>query len=136
MTISEDDLRDPMYWIRWSVNSGLITGTAQTLLYSCAALCHPAIRSVEMSLDVDRKKIEYTLFLDAKDYSRFSKFKKLSASGSIISLWRLRRIVRKYGSLDLYSLIAPEVTRILGSNWTTIVNVRDADEHPDTRRDG
>lgn len=135
MTISEDNLRDPMYWIRWSVNSGLITGTAQTLLYSCAAMCHPAVRSVEMSLDTENKSIEYALILDNKDYNLFRKFQRLSASDSIISLWRLRRMVRKQGSFDLQTLVQTEVNRILGVDWTVVVSVLDADEQPDPGRD-
>jgi hypothetical protein len=135
MTVSEDNLKDPMYWIRWSVNSGLVTGTAQTLLYSCAAMCHPAVRNVEMSLDVERKIIEYTLGLDSKDHAMFSKFKKLSTSDSIISLWRLRRMVRKQGSFDLQTLVKTEVNRILGEEWTVIVDVIDADKQPNPGRD-
>ena len=135
MTISEDNLRDPMYWIRWSVNSGLITGTAQTLLYSCAAMCHPAVKGVEMSIDPENKSIEYALILDGKDYSQFRKFQRLSASDSIISLWRLRRMVRKQGGFDLQTLVQTEVNRILGVDWTVVVNVLDADEQPDPGRD-
>jgi hypothetical protein len=135
MTISEDNLRDPMYWIRWSVNSGLITGTAQTLLYSCAAMCHPSVRSVEMSLDIEKKSIEYALMLDSKDYSQFRKFQRLSSSDSIISLWRLRRMVRKQGSFDLQTLVQTEVNRILGVDWTVTVSVLDADKQLDSGRD-
>jgi len=136
MTVSENDLKDPMYWIRWSVNSGLMTGTAQTLLYSCAALAYPGIAAVEMSVDVQLKTIDYTISLESKTYNLFNKFIKLSSSNDIISLWRLRRLVRKHGNTNIPEIVSKEVERILGASWRTNVSIVNADELANSGRDG
>jgi hypothetical protein len=105
-----------------------MTGTSQTLLYACAAMAHPSVRAVSMSVDVESKLIAYELEIDSKTFKLMDKIVRLAAKGSIIGLWRLRRIVRKHGNLDIRSLVYNEAMKILGNDWRVKVDIRDEAE--------
>lgn len=136
MTISEDELKNPIYWIRWSINSGLMTDQAKDSLYGYAYLAHQEVKSAEVSIDIAAKKVIYNLYVSKRLYSAIVKYRKLINSEGIINLWRVRRLIRRYGNLELGNVLADFVGKLCGSDWQTFVNIKSEVDYVDSKGDG
>jgi hypothetical protein len=136
MTISEDDLKNPVYWIRWSINSGLMTDQAKDSLYGYAYLTHQEVKSAEVSIDIATKKVMYDLYVSEQLYSAIGKYRRLMRSEGIISLWRVRRLMRRYGNLELGNVLADFVKKLCGNDWQTFVNIKSEVDYVDSKGDG
>ena len=135
MTISENDLKDPLYWTRWSMNSGLFTQKAKDTLYGYAYLAHQEVKAAEVSIDVQSKTVVYSLYLSKRLFSAVEVFRVCVKSGGIINLWRARRKVRKFGNLEFDKILSEFVSKLCGADWKTITTIRPEDEYVDAGRD-
>lgn len=122
--IAESDLRDPLYWIRWSLNSGLITDQIKDSLFGIAYLAHTNVKSAELDIDVTSKKVSYTLYISSNLHKAIVKYKTYIQSGGIIALWRARRLLKKHGNLELESIIVDFVSRYCGFGWSSSVTIQ------------
>lgn len=118
MTISEKDLNDPSYFMRWSINAGLLNDKINNTLYSYAYLCHKDVKAADVAIDVVNKKVSYVVFLPKSVFKAYHRYHRLVKSGGIIDLWRARRAVKKFGNLEIYRLLSDFVGKLCGSGWT------------------
>lgn len=121
--ISEKQLSDPLYWTRWSINSGLFTEKTNNLLYGYAYLAHSEVQSAEVSVDLKGKRISYKLMISKKLTKAIVKYNRLRQATGIIELWFLRRLVRKFGNLDLEAILSDFVSNLCGPDWSTNVSI-------------
>lgn len=109
---------------KWLINSGFLTELHKNNLYMYGALASTGVVGVELAIDTDHKRVEYVLYLNNATYKAYKTFYQLLNSQSIISLWRLRRILKKFGDLNLSKIVGRFVSDYCGSNWTTVVEVK------------
>jgi len=61
---------------RWLLSSGLVTDSVQQNLLAYGYLCSEKVKSVEVALDVNEKKIAYKIYLSKSNYKGYIKFRK------------------------------------------------------------
>jgi hypothetical protein len=123
MTISEKDLGDPSYFMRWSINAGLATDRTNNTLYSYAYLCHKEVKAADVAIDIANKTITYKIYMPAKVVKAYYRYHRLVKSGGIIDLWRARRAVRKYGNLEIHKVLSDFVSKLCGPEWNTVLEI-------------
>lgn len=133
MSIKEDDLKDPTYWLRWSINSGLATEVVKDTLYSYAYLCHKDVKAAEVAIDIENKRISYKLYLPKKTVVAYHKYHELVASAGIIDLWRAKRIIKKYGNLEIKRVLTDFVSKLCGAEWAVSMSMRHEEDFVEDR---
>ena len=119
--MSENDFKNPLHWIRWLLNAGIITDQIKDTLYGYAYLIHPEIKAAEVSIDVNTKIISYKIYLSKKLHNAISAYRNNLHSGGIIALWRAKRLVKKHGNLELEKVLKDFVNRFCGQGWNTVL---------------
>jgi hypothetical protein len=128
MSIKEEDLKDPVYWLRWSINAGLVTDVVKDTLYSYGYLSHKDVKASDVAIDISIKKVHYILFVPKKTLKAYTKYHDLIESSGIIDLWRAKRLLRKHGNLDIHRILQDFVSRLCGHGWTTTMDVKAEEE--------
>jgi hypothetical protein len=121
LTITENDLKNPLHWIRWSLNAGIITDQIKDTLYGYAYLIHLDIRAAEVSIDANTKTINYKVYLSKKLDKAIKAYRSNLQSGGIIALWKAKRLVKKHGNLELEKVLKDFVDRFCGPGWTIVL---------------
>lgn len=135
MSVNEEDLKDPTYWIRWSINSGLMVDLAKDSLYSYAYLCHKDVKAAEISINISTKTVDYTIYLPLKTLNAYNKYNRLINSDGIISLWRAKRLIKKYGNLEVKRVLSDFVNKLCGPEWTIKLIVKNERDYVEPRGD-
>ena len=123
MTVSEADLKNPLHWIRWSLNAGIMTDQIKDTLYGYAYLIHPDIKAAEVSIDLTVKAVDYKVYVSKKIYGCITAYRSNVQSGGIIALWKARRLVKKHGNLELEKVLKDFVNRFCGPGWSTNLTI-------------
>jgi hypothetical protein len=122
-TINEDDLKDHSYWLRWSINAGLATDAVKNTLYSYGYLAHKDVKAAEVAIDISIKVVTYKLYFPKKVYVAHHKYHRLMQSGGIIDLWRAKRLLKRYGNLEINNVLKDFVSKLCGPEWTTVLQI-------------
>jgi len=123
MSIREEDLKDPSYWLKWSINAGLATDAVKNSLYSYGYLSHKDVKAAEVVINVESKQVDYKLYLPKKTHASYFKYHELMKSGGIIDLWRAKRLLKRYGNLEIHNVLMDFVSKLCGSDWATTVYI-------------
>ena len=116
---------------RWLLNNGLVTDEAKNNVYIYGTLVNKEVKAVEVSLDVENKKIHYTLYFSNSFLKDYNKFNELVGTESIFGLFRLRRILKKHGNLNIGGILKSFVSDYCGPNWTVTYELKDVKEYID-----
>lgn len=111
---------------RWLINNGLLNDQLKDNLYLFGAILHVDILHVELDVHVSEKKLDYRLYVSPDLKHDFDKFNKLSKSRTRMSLWRMKRLLKKHGNLDFTSLLTKMVHDLCGPDWTIAAEVKNA----------
>jgi len=110
---------------RWLLNNGLVTDDVKNQLFFCGSIVHKEVQAVELQIDVENRRVNYTIYVDKSLLKRIEKYRVLSKSDSLLGLWRFRRMLRKEGSLDFYEILNKFVKDFCGPRWSATVKTVD-----------
>jgi len=110
---------------RWLINNNLANDLHKNTLFMYGAIVHRDVKAVELKLEFSTRSVQYTLYFDAKVLKMIELYRRLSASKSIIGLWRFKRLINKEGNLNLQHLLNTCVKAYCGANWHAELHLRD-----------
>lgn len=119
------DTKDHIDHQRWLMENGFINDLHKDNLYMYGAICHLNIEAVEVRADVNTKTVEYDLYMGQKLLKKVELFDRLSKSTKIVDLWRLKRLIKKEGNLNFYSVLSNFVKDYLGPKWNVRTHLKD-----------
>lgn len=116
---------------RWLIENGFINDLHKDNLYMYGALCHKDILAVELRINIEEKTVEYDLYMPKSLLKKINKYNKLRLGVGIIDLWRLKRLLKREGSLDFNSMLWNFVRDYLGPKWKVKSNNYDIESYED-----
>jgi len=122
---------------RWLIENGLFTDLAKDNLYLYGSLVHVDIEAVHAVIDAKRSLVSYTLYARPTLIDAIAKFNKLRESKKILDLWRLKRILKRNGTLDFLPMLNRFVKDFCGPKWSAEMKIEDIAtyvEEPDEPR--
>jgi hypothetical protein len=125
MSQKEVNLEEYVDQRRWLLNNGLVTDDVKNQLFFCGSIVHKEVQAVELQIDAENRRVDYTIYVDKSLLKRIDKYHVLSKSDSLFGLWRFRRMLRKEGSLDFSEILNRFVKDFCGSRWSATVKTVD-----------
>lgn len=126
--LNVNDVRDHQ---RWLIENGFMNDMHKDQIYLFGAILHKSIEAVELSVDIEKKMVEYTLYAPKKLLKKISKFNKLSNSNSLWSLWKLKKMLKTEGNLNFAQVVSVFIRDYCGPTWTSKVKVVDIKTYED-----
>ena len=114
---------------RWLLNNGLFSDHIKKNLFMYGAIVHKDVQAVDIDVSPEKRSIKYILFFKSKTIKLIKLFDSLLSKKDLISLWRLNRILRKSGNLDLLSLLTKFVTDYCGPKWSVTLEIKDIKDY-------
>lgn len=121
---------------RWLLNNGIISDYVNNNLYMYGSLVHRDVAALNVDIDVAKKHIAYTIYFDNRMIEQLDKYARWQHSDSIITLWRLKRLIKKEGNLNFEMIVQKFVRDFCGPTWTaslTVDNVSNYIENEEPR---
>lgn len=110
---------------RWLMNAGIVPDVVKNHLFMYGSIAHKNIKAVELSVDVEKKIVLYTLYADKKLLQKVQQFHQWRHSQNWFELWRLRRMLLKEGNLDFQRILSSFVADYLGPKWRVDMKILD-----------
>ena len=114
---------------RWLMSNGILTDLHKDNLFVYGAILHPGIVSVELDVDVENKHLSYRLYITKALARVLAKYNKYNSSRSIWSLFWLRRLLKKEGNLELYTMLKKFIVSYCGSDWGVKMVILDESQY-------
>jgi hypothetical protein len=114
---------------RWLMENGFINDLHKDTLYMYGAICHLKIEAVEVRVVVEKKTVEYDLYMSKALLDKVQLYQELSGSTSIIGLWRFKRLIKKEGNLRFDAILTKFVKDYLGPKWSVVTKLKDIKEY-------
>ena len=114
---------------RWLLNNGIVHDSVKNNLFMYGSIAHKDVIAVDMSIDVSKKSVSYSLFFSKKTKKVIELFNRLRGKDDLISLFRLKRLLKKHGNLDLFSILNNFIKDYCGPGWRVTVKVMDYDDY-------
>ena len=118
---------------RWLLNNGLFTDATKDNLHLYGAIVNKNITAVEVVVDTNTKHIKYTLYVPQKLIMAYNRYMDLRGSGSVFNMWRIRRLLKRYGNLEIARMLNGFVKTYCGPTWGVDVSLKESSEYEDTR---
>lgn len=116
---------------RWLLNNGLITDEAKNNIYVYGTLVHQDVKAVEVSIDIENRKINYSLYFSRSFINIYEKFLNLRNQTSLFSLLRLRFLLKRYGNLNIGGILKSFIMDYCGPKWSVSFELKDIKEYKD-----
>ena len=116
---------------RWLINNGFFNDMHKDNLYLFGSLLHKGVEAVELTVDVENKKIKYFVFCNNKLLKKIKTYNKLRDSNSLFSLWRLSRLLKKEGNLEFKNVLRHFVRSYCGDKWSVSLEIKRKDQYDD-----
>lgn len=105
---------------QWLINNGLLTDLHKDTLFMYGAMVHPDVVHVYCQIDVENKKVEYSLYVTKSLLNKYNKYLVLKDKTSIYHKWLLLRLLKKeQASLNFKSMLSRFVRDYCGEQWST-----------------
>lgn len=102
---------------RWLMNNGLFTQSSKNNLYAYGSLVHTEVQAVDLAIDIDSRTFTYTIYVPAFILKAKQDIDFLKSKKTLWSLFKLRRLIKKYGHLDFYPVLMNFILDYCGPNW-------------------
>lgn len=116
---------------RWLMNNGLFTDNIKDTLFLYGSIANKHITAVELVVNTDEKVITYTLYAPSTLHLAYNKYNTLKTDKSLLSIWRVKRLLTKYGNLEIHSILDSFVKTYCGPNWKTNMLLKKSSEYED-----
>jgi hypothetical protein len=130
--MDSQDLTEFLDQQRWLLNNGLITDSVKNQLFFCGSVVHADVQAVELAIEADNKKVNYTIYVNGQLLKKIAKYNSLASSKTLFKMWLFRRFLKKEGSLDFQSILNKFVKDYCGPKWSASVNVVDYNNYIDS----
>jgi hypothetical protein len=130
--MDSQDLTEFLDQQRWLLNNGLITDSVKNQLFFCGSVVHSNVQAVELSIEAENKKVNYTIYVDKDLLKKIDKYNSLVSSKTLLKMWLFKRFLKKEGSLDFQSILNKFVKDFCGPKWSASVNVVDYNNYIDS----
>jgi hypothetical protein len=116
---------------RWLISIGVIPAAVKDSLFLYGSIVNEGVTAVEVDINVATRNIFYRLFLNKQAAAAYFKYLKLQDKKDLFSLWRKRRLLKKYGNLNLKGLLERCVGDLCGPKWSVSLSVFNDTEYSD-----
>lgn len=123
------DSNDLLAHQQWLINNGLVTDLHKDNLFMYGSLIHKDVEAVEVDVIVEKKTINYTVYLPSKVIRLVSRYNSLIGKNDIISLWMLKRLLKKQGDLNFVGVLNQFVKDYCGRVWVANLHLRDVKDY-------
>jgi len=117
---------------KWLLNNGIVSDYVNNNLYMYGSLVHRNVAALNLEIDVAKKTVLYTVYFDDAMMEKIQKFQEWQHSDSIITLWRLKRLMKKEGNLNFELIVQKFVRDFCGPSWTTTLKVDNVSNYVDS----
>jgi len=117
---------------RWLMNNNLVTEDVQNELFLFGSIVHKDVQAVELQVDAEKKVVAYTIYIDKFLLKKIAKYESLLKSDSLWNLWRLKRMLKREGSLDFKQILNSFVRDFCGTKWCATVKIIDFSQYIDS----
>lgn len=117
---------------RWLINNGLISDSVKNQLFFCGSIVHPDVQAVELKITPEDKLVDYIIYVTPTLEKKIVKYKQLSTSKSLLSMWRFKRLLKKEGCLDFEKVLNSFVGEYCGPKWHAKASVLNFDSYVDS----
>lgn len=114
---------------RWLLNNGLFTDQAKDTLYLYGAIVNKSVTAVELSVNSNTKNIKYTLFFSSSFLKDYNKYLMLKNTTSLFGMWRLKRLLKRNGNLELLKILSSFVKTYCGPAWSVDLDIKESSEY-------
>lgn len=114
---------------RWLLNNGLFTDQAKDTLYLYGAIVNKSVTAVELSVNSNTKNIKYTLFFSPSFLKDYNKYLMLKNTTSLLGMWRLKRLLKRNGNLELLKILSSFVKTYCGPTWSVDLDIKESSEY-------
>jgi hypothetical protein len=129
MKMDEKELVNYLDHQKWLINNGLINTVVQDNLFMYGTLAHPELKELDVSVDVLRSHINYTLFFETKMINVINKFNSLVSKNSFWGILRLWFLLKRHGNLDFKTPLQKMVADYCGPKWSVDIQVKNVSEY-------
>ena len=126
-----DNVNETLDQQRWLLNNGLFTDAVKDNLYLFGAVVHKDVVSLETVVDMNAKTIQYILYVKPSLIRYLYKYDKLLKSQSIFNMWRLKRLLKRQGNLNLLGMLDGFVKTLCGPAWQAKIDIKKDSEYVD-----
>jgi len=116
---------------RWLMNNGLLNDLHKDTLYLYGTLVHKDVQAIDLNIDVEKKKLDYVVYLSPKLMHSYKLYNELRTTSSIIGLWRLKRLLKKKGNLNFMAILSSFVKDYCGPKWSVKLEIKDFGSYED-----
>lgn len=110
---------------RWLMNNGLLNDLHKDTLYLYGTLVHKDVQAIELNIDIEKKMLDYVVYISPKLMQSYKLYNELRATDSIIGLWRLKRLLKKKGNLNFMAILSGFVKDYCGPKWNIKLQIKD-----------
>ena len=110
---------------RWLMNNGLLNDLHKDTLYLYGTLVHKDVQAIELNIDIEKKTLDYIIYISPKLLQSYKLYNELRAADSIIGLWRLKRLLKKKGNLNFMAILSGFVKDYCGPKWNIKLEIKD-----------
>ena len=118
---------------RWLLNNGLISDITKRNIFLYGSIVHKDIKAVDVDIDATSRSILYRLYIDKKLIKKINKFNVLKTDKSFFGLWRLKRLLKKEGNLDIGFLLKMFIKDYCGPKWNTEFTLLPIEEYKEEK---
>ena len=125
MTINNEHLDQQ----RWLMNNGLFTDSSKDTLFMYGSFVNRLITAVEVSIDADNKCVSYVLYAAPPLIKAYNRYYELKGSTSLWDMWRIKRLLKKHGNLEMRQILNSFVKAYCGPSWDTDLTIKKSSEY-------
>jgi|APGre2960657505_1045072.scaffolds.fasta_scaffold30649_2 hypothetical protein len=118
---------------RWLLNNGLFTDAAKDNLHIYGGLANKSITAVELVVDTNTKHIKYVLYAPKSLLRAYNRYIDLHSSSSLWDMWRVKRLLKRHGNLEMSRMLNSFVKTYCGPAWNVDVSLKESSEYEDTK---
>ena len=124
----------------WFLEYGVITQALKNDLFVYGSILNEEnISAVSLNIKSKTKQVEYKIYVPAKFLKVYNLYNRLKVKTDILSLLRVRRLLKKFGNLNFTSILNKYVKDRCGVKWQVKFDLIDFSKYidePDIIDDG
>lgn len=127
--MNEEKITEIMDHIRWTLNNGIVTEIVKNNLYMYGSLVHKDVKALEVSIDPSTKTVDYTIYGQKAMLDTVARYYSMRDKTGIFDLWKLKRLLKKQGNLDVDRVLNGFVKDLCGPNWKATYKLKNISEY-------
>jgi len=127
--MNEEKITEIMDHIRWTLNNGIVTDIVKNNLYMYGSLAHKDVKALEVAIDPSTKIVDYVIYGPESMLDTVTRYYSMRDKTGLFNLWRLRRLLKKQGNLDIDRILNGFVKDLCGPGWRATYKLKNISEY-------